>query len=200
MDRCDEYALFLKIDAAFRAGDADALRAALGDPPEFPNVPCGPEPTACGCLQNAIYHSPLRFIRTLLELGADPNYDDRDGFPSLIAALSSAQRGSPSERGDLYELLELLLSSGADPNQHGVNDEAPLHWLAASGDLRGIELLLARGADPELRTRIDDLESPLEAAERSGQTAAAALLREACVRKRDGRVEDRRSSNAGKRD
>ncbi len=50
-------------------------------------------------LEHAIYHSPLPFIRALLELGAEPNYQDHAGFPSLIAALSCR------ERGDTYELL-----------------------------------------------------------------------------------------------
>lgn len=36
----------------------------------------------------SIYHSPLAFIRTLLEIGADPNRPTDDGFPPLIAALS----------------------------------------------------------------------------------------------------------------
>jgi ankyrin repeat protein len=40
-------------------------------------------------LEYAIYHGPLAFIRTLLELGADPNYRDHVGFPALIAALST---------------------------------------------------------------------------------------------------------------
>ena len=94
-------------------------------------------------------------MRTLLELGADPNYGDHAGFPALIAALSS-------DRADRYELLELLLSFGADPGQRGLNDWTPLHYAAASDDTEGIELLLARGADPTARTRIDDFATPLE--------------------------------------
>ena len=79
-------------------------------------------------------------MRTLLELGADPNYGDHAGFPALIAALSS-------DRADRYELLELLLSFGADPGQRGLNDWTPLHYAAAHDDVEGIKLLLARGAD-----------------------------------------------------
>ena len=37
------------------------------------SVPNGPMPLAIRpCLEYAIYHSPLPFIRTLLEMGADP--------------------------------------------------------------------------------------------------------------------------------
>jgi hypothetical protein len=61
---------FKKIGAAFRRGDLAALRAAVDDPA---SVPHGPMPVIVGsCLDYAIYHSPLAFIRTLLEIGADP--------------------------------------------------------------------------------------------------------------------------------
>jgi len=69
-ERCAEYEKFKKIDAAFRAGDLAALRAAVDDPASVPN---GPMPLTIGsCLEYAIYHSPLPSIRTLLEIGADP--------------------------------------------------------------------------------------------------------------------------------
>src|SRR5258708_6318606 len=83
-----DHLAFQKIDAAFRAGDLAALRAAVEDPDIVPN---GPMPLAIGpCLEYAIYHSPVSFIRTLLEIGADPNPKNHDGFPPLIAALSSS--------------------------------------------------------------------------------------------------------------
>ncbi|HYY24530.1 MAG TPA: ankyrin repeat domain-containing protein, partial [Candidatus Udaeobacter sp.] len=85
-ERCAEYEKFKKLDTAFRAGDLAALRAAVDDPEIVPN---GPMPLSIGpCLEYAIYHSPLSFIQTLLEIGADPNSKDHSGFPPLIAALS----------------------------------------------------------------------------------------------------------------
>jgi ankyrin repeat protein len=77
----------LVLHEAYKRGDLAAVRAELGEPADFPNCTC---PPAFGetCLEYAIYHSPLAFIRTLLELGADPNYDSQTGFPALIAALS----------------------------------------------------------------------------------------------------------------
>jgi hypothetical protein len=80
-ERCAEFQKFKKIDAAFRAGDLAALRAAVDDPDSIPN---GPMPLTIGsCLEYAIYHSPLPFIRMLLEIGADPNPEDHAGFPAL---------------------------------------------------------------------------------------------------------------------
>jgi len=68
---CAEARKFRRIDDAFHQGDLEALRAAVDDPGLVPN---GRMPHAIGsCLVYAIYHSPLAFIQTLLEVGADPN-------------------------------------------------------------------------------------------------------------------------------
>ena len=137
-------------------------------------------PLAIGrCLEYAIYHSPLLFIRTLLEIGADPNPNDQSGFPPLIAALSCSRShpGSPG-RQDVLDILKLLLSFGADPNQRGLNDYTPLHMAVSERNLPAIELLLEEGANPLLRTRIDEYETPRETAVRAGLSKIAALLAE----------------------
>jgi ankyrin repeat protein len=164
----------LTIHQAYQRGDLEALKALLGDPPDFPNCR-GPAGAGEIILEYAIYHSPLPFIRTLLELGADPNYQDHAGFPSLIAALSSA-------RADRCEIAELLLAFGADIQQRGFNDWTPLHYAAATHDLEGIEVLLAHGADPTARTRIDDYATPLEEAEHLGRAEAVKALRKLLLR------------------
>jgi ankyrin repeat protein len=156
----------LRIHEAFRAGDLATLRAAIG--PDFPR--CRVAALSAHCLEYAIYHSPLPFVRTLIELGADPNYEDAAGFPSLLAVLST-------DRADKHDLLELLLAAGADVQQRGNNDWTPLHYAAARNDPRAIELLAAHGADGAARTRIDDQTTPLEEAERLGHPQAAAALK-----------------------
>jgi len=174
-ERCAEYERFKRIDAAFRAGDLVALRAAVDDPDIVPN---GPMPLAIGpCLEYAIYHSPLSFIRNLLEIGGNPNPTDHAGFPPLIAALSCVRRhpGAPA-RPDVAEIIKLLLSFGADPNQRGLNDYTPLHMAVGEQNLPAVELLIAAGADPRLRTRIDDCETPREMAEKMGRSDMAELL------------------------
>jgi uncharacterized protein len=174
-ERCKEWETFRKIDAAFRNGDLVALRAAVDDPDCVPN---GPMPLTVGnCLEYAIYHSPFPFIRTLLEIGADPNPVDHAGFPPLIAALSCSHPhpGSPG-RTDTVEILQLLLKFGADPNQRGINDYTPLHMAVGERHLPAMEVLLEAGADLRLRTRIDDYETPIEMAERAGLVEIAERL------------------------
>lgn len=174
-ERYAEYAKSKKIDAAFRAGDLGALRAAVDDPACLPN---GPMPLTIGsCLEYAIYHSPLPFIRALLELGADPNPADHAGFPPLIAALSCSRPrpGSPG-RPDVLEILILLLAFKSDPNQRGINDYTPLHMAVSEHNLQAVELLLQAGAAPGLRTRIDNYETPREMAEKAGLCEIAARL------------------------
>jgi hypothetical protein len=184
-ERCAAARRLQRIDDAFKAGDLDALRAAVDDPATIPN---GPMPITVGsCLVYAVYHSPLAFIGTLLDAGAAPNAPVDDGFPPLIAALSTLQRAAgSSSRDDVHDVLKLLLKRGADPNQRGINDYTPLHMAVAVRDARAVQILLDGGADPELRTRIDEYETPLEMAQAAGLGEIAALLsrREAPMRRR----------------
>jgi hypothetical protein len=172
--RCAEARRFQRVDDAFHKGDLDALRAAVEDPSVVPN---GPMPVIGSCLVYAIYHSPFAFIRTLLEIGADPNAPVDDGFPPLIAALGCG-RETPgaTTRHDVDEIVRLLLTCGADPNQRGINDYTALHMAVAERQAFAVQLLLDHGADADLRTRIDECETPLDMARAAGLTDIAAVL------------------------
>jgi ankyrin repeat protein len=165
-EECEEFRRYGRIDAAFKRGDLDALRAAVDDPTAIPN---GPMPLAIGpCLEYAVYHSPVAFIETLLEMGADPNVNEA-GFPPLIAALSCShpQPGSPG-RTDVVDIVRLLIAHGADLHQRGINDYTPLHAAVAWNNEAALQVLLDAGADPRLRTRIDEHETPREMALKAG--------------------------------
>ncbi len=156
------------LERALQAGDLEAARFALGNPTDFANARDAylNQPI----LSYAITWAPLELVRVLLEAGADPNYEDLGGFPSLLAAIDAP-------RDDVPALLELLLEFGADVQQRGINDSTPLHHAVARNDVAAIGILLARGADPEARTRIDDLSTPLEDALRGGHAEAVRALR-----------------------
>jgi hypothetical protein len=174
-ERCAKARKFQRIDDAFRSGDLAALREAVDDPAGIPN---GPMPETVGpCLVYAIYWSPLAFIRTLLEIGADPNPAVEDGFPPLIAALCCTRdKPGANRRTDVDDILRLLVSFGADPNQRGINDYTPLHMAVAERNAHAVQVLLDAGADAELRTRIDECETPFEMAKAAGLSAIAAML------------------------
>ncbi len=140
-----------------------------------------------GSLIGAIYHGPLASIRDVLESGADPKAPVDDGFPPLIAALSCG-REAPGARArrDVDEIIRLLLSFGADPHQRGVNDYTALHMAVAEGNALAVQRLLDAGADPDLRTRIDDCETPLEMARSMDRADMIAIL------ERKGQPERRR--------
>jgi len=177
-DRCERQRLFKAIDDAFKAGDLEALGLALGNSPRWFDEKMPFEFGHGHPLEYAIYWSPIRFITQLIEAGSNPNYVDDDGFPSIIAALSTS-------RADRHQIVEVLLEHGADPDRRGVNDWTPLHYAVGLGDAQAITLLLAAGADPSLRTRIDDCDTALEGAEGSGFAEGAALLRAALAGSRN---------------
>ena len=81
-----------------------------------------------------------------------------------------------NRRTDVDDIIRLLLSFGADPNQRGINDYTPLHMAVAERNPLAVQILLDGGADPELRTRIDECETPLEMAEAAGLADIAAML------------------------
>jgi ankyrin repeat protein len=155
-DRCERHRLFQAIDDAIKAGDLEALKLALGNSPSWFDEPMPHELGLGHPLQYAIYWSPLGFIDGLIAAGSSVNYEDAGGFPALIAALSTDRHG----RGDQLDVLKLLIRRGADLNWRGLNDWTPLHYATWSRDLQALRLLLDAGADPTMRTRIDDLTTP----------------------------------------
>lgn len=153
------------LDAAIRTGDIPALRRLAGDA-----WPDASDASGTSYLLLAIYHGPLALVQALLAAGADPNASVSDGFPSLFAAIN---RSAP----DQLEVLAALLAAGADVQQRGVNDYTALHHAVCRDAPDIAQMLLAHGADPEARTRIDNYATPLEEAERFGNSLGAAALR-----------------------
>lgn len=169
-DRCEIAARHRRLRDAYRAGDMARVKAELGWPEDFPNT-AQPMDLSCGDypIISAIMLSPIRFIRQLLDLGADPNFDAQDGFPTMIDVIDV-------ERDDKIDVMRLLLHYGARVDQRGINDWTPLHYAVVRRNLEAVKLLLEHGADPQARTRIDDYSTPLEDARAAGFAEAAALM------------------------
>jgi ankyrin repeat protein len=171
-ERCARLRRWRAVETACAAGDLQAFRSALGEPEGFPD--CVLEADFFGLadrpLDIAIQHGSLSFIERLLTLGADPRAPATDGFPPLFQAMDAS-------REDRHEVLALLLERGADPEQRGLNDGTALHHAVARRDIVAVRLLLAHGADPTARTRIDDLSTPLEDALAAGFSDAVEALR-----------------------
>ena len=97
-------------------------------------------------------------------------FRDDEGYTVLHSCIER-------EKEDRHDLLELLIEGGADVNLKGVNDWTPLHMAGARGDLDAIRVLMENGADPSIRTAIDNYATPAEEAGSLGQRAAARLIR-----------------------
>jgi ankyrin repeat protein len=166
----------IALERALERGDLRAARRALGDPDDWPN---SHDPyTWSRVLAIAIGCARLETIRQLLRDGADPNLIGLDdGFPALIDVLHPRRDDRPELRrwGDRLPLLAELLAAGADVHARGLNDWTALHFAVADDDPIAVTMLLRHGADPEARTRIDDLETPLEIAEAHSPRALAAI-------------------------
>jgi ankyrin repeat protein len=134
------------IHDAARKGDQDKVVALLKQNPElvFSRDKFGNTP-----LHLAALHDQPGVAALLLANGADVNarrYDqnrvprnDNGGETPLTLALSSYQH---------KEMIELLLTHGADPNVMLSNGDTPLNRAVQRDLPDDVELLLANGADP----------------------------------------------------
>lgn len=109
-------------------------------------------------LSAAAFHSHWQLCQFLLERGANANAVNAAGETALHAAVSS-------NRAAQHWVVKVLLQAGADPNLATINGrdtgafmrdcrtrgETPLHRAAAFASESTIELLLAAGANREVK-------------------------------------------------
>jgi ankyrin repeat protein len=151
---------------ALQRGDVDAIRDRVVGEPGYIHERdfVGDTP-----LLNAIAFGNLDLVRFLLEHGADPNVRVDDGYTCLLTAIES-------ETVDSREVVAELIRVGADIHAAGTNGWTPLHMAAARGHVEKARILIGAGADVNLRTEIDALETPLMEAAFTGQPAMVRLL------------------------
>lgn len=192
--------------AAATAGDAAAVRAALADGADVEAV----DDLGRTALVRAAYRNHLEAARVLVRAGADPNHlDDSTQSPFLIATsevgddprlldlllahgadlavkdsfngtglIRAADRGFPV-------IIGRLLDAGIEIDHVNRLGWTALHEAVILGDgsrryQQVVELLLAAGADPLLRTRRDGV-LPRDHAVERGYARIAALLQDAAV-------------------
>ena len=124
----------LPLVEAVRAGDADRVRALIGDNVDV-NAADGDGATA---LHWAALNDDVAIGRLLIDAGARVGATTRfDATPIVLAA----ENGSAP-------FLELLLEAGADSDWATPDGETVLMMVARNGRTDAVRLLLERGADP----------------------------------------------------
>jgi ankyrin repeat protein len=120
-------------------------------------------------LNRAIINSQLDRVKRAIAAGIDVNGDGTSPFgpPLFVAAMSG---GECCKTGDnIYnvtgsvEIVELLLSKGANPNFADKSGKTPLHIASGtSSNSAVVRLLLDAGANPNAQTAVGS--SPLHSA------------------------------------
>jgi len=93
-------------------------------------------------------------IPLLLEAGADP--DSKVGSPGKInftALGKMTSRALISKNEEDYQIIEMFLSHGADPNQAPKSGTTPLMQAAYKGNVEFVKLFLKYDADPNLKDK-----------------------------------------------
>lgn len=174
--------------SAIPRGDAETIGRLLQGHPQLASAR---NEQGLSALMTAVYYQKKNIVELLLATGMELDIFEASSTGSLaqVRALlqGDRQRASVVNVDGFFPLglaaffghpdvVELLLTAGADPNQVTPNDKKlrPLHAAAASGNIRTVSMLLARGADPNLAQEKGFL--PLHEASLRGDVPMVELL------------------------
>jgi len=122
-------------------------------------------------LSLAVSAGQLQIIKALVEKGADVNARTPTETGSTVLAFAV--------RGKNLEVISYLLVLGAEVDLKGRNGATPLCHAAARGETDIVELLISKGADPNLHGIYDstgNYETPLMAAAGANHLDTVSLL------------------------
>lgn len=119
---------------------------------------------ACLCVPTGHRHPQL--VSVLLEHGADPELQDKEGLTPLLVAAYEGQE----------EVAELLLEAGADPDRPGKDQMTPLLAAASGGHAETVRVLLLWGASTDVSDKEGRSALLLAAAAARGEEAVRVLL------------------------
>jgi ankyrin repeat protein len=148
---------------AAKHGDAEQLARLLAEGGDLEWKAIGEDASMLGW---AAARGHLDCVQLLLDAGADVTVTD-DGYTTPLEAAIERNHDA---------VVNVLLQPSVDAGG-GSLQTTVLHWLASTGCVRGIQLLLGAGADPNVQD--DEGRTPAEWADEDGHTEAAALLRAA---------------------
>ncbi|MDP1027842.1 ankyrin repeat domain-containing protein [Sphingomonas sp. KR1UV-12] len=118
-----------------------------------------------GALHIVVKRGDDKYVRYLLQKGADPNLRDRQGNTPLLLATQLGQR----------DLLPILIAGKANPNLGNQSGVTPLIAAVQSRSIDMVRVLTAAGADPDQKDVIAGL-SARDYAEQDGRSGTIAKL------------------------
>jgi ankyrin repeat protein len=142
VDKADTLVREHALHNAAGANNIAEVRRRLDDV-ESPNDSSEPDHSA---LINLVRQGNAHMAAVLLESGADPNQLDMFGWTPLHYAVTA-------RKPDL-ELIALLVRHGASVNVIGRDGRTPLHRAAMFGRAEDVKLLLALGAQADIRDEV----------------------------------------------
>lgn len=138
------------------------------------------------CLFPAIKKRQAKAVKLLLQNGANPNYAEHfwAGDWTLLMYEIECMRKERDKTGrsPSFEILDILLEAGADPNkQRNTDGKTALIFAADKKIPEVIERLLKAGADPNIKDK--DGETALSKSERVNDSESVHLLLEAAEKR-----------------
>lgn len=101
-------------------------------------------------LVRAIHDAHAEAVAAFLDAGLSPESRGGNGYPALLHAATSCERGEPAAH---VAIVRALLVAGAKPDVRDDNNATPLIWAAQFCPAEAVQALLDAGADVNARAK-----------------------------------------------